>query len=269
MTLQYSDYDRDILIRTVIGEAGGESPEGQQAVAHVVLNRAHDPRWPGSISGVALQPKQFSAWNAGVGGNDLVRKYNPGDEAYERAAAAVDAVLSGQSSDITGGATHYYSPAGMQDHINKGEQSNSVPSWLASEAERRGGTTVPIGGHVFTGRSAAYDPENAVPYEVAYDPNGPAMQVPEIKQPSIGEQVAGWVPPITGNEQWDKTIGGVVAEGVDMGVDAAVGSAVKALFGGGGGAPLPPAHVPPMPQQPRMPQQPIMFKIKRSKNQEQ
>lgn len=142
---------RDIAIRTILGEAAGESPLGQAAVAHVLLNRAADPRWPSTLSEVALQPKQFSAWNKGAGGNHLVNKYSPGDAAYERVGAVYDAVISGSIADPTGGATHYYSPAGMQALVDQGAQSNLLPRWLQQENQRRGADPTTIGGHIFTG----------------------------------------------------------------------------------------------------------------------
>ena len=144
---------RDIVIRTVIGEAANEGPEGWAAVAAVLRNRAADPRWPDAVGAVALQPQQFSAWNSGAGGNDLVRRYGPGDQLYERIGQVVDQVMAG-GPDPTGGATHYYSPRGMQALVDEGSQSNLIPRWLQGERERRGGNDVTIGGHVFTGRAA-------------------------------------------------------------------------------------------------------------------
>lgn len=144
---------RDIAIRTILGEAANESPMGQAAVAHVLMNRARDPRWPSAIQDVALQPKQFSAWNEGAGGNNLVNKYGPGSSPYEKVGAIYDAVVSGQIADPTGGATHYYSPVGMEALVSQGAQSNLIPRWLDDENARRGGNTVTIGGHIFTGQA--------------------------------------------------------------------------------------------------------------------
>ena len=148
-----SAHDRDTMIRTVIGEANNQGPRGQEAVAHVLMNRAADRRFPSNLTAVAKQHKQFSAWNSGVGGNSLVRKYNPGSLQYNRAAKAVDRVLSGQSKDPTGGATHYYSPAGMRAHVRRGEQHNLLPRWLQAMNNERGGGPTKIGGHLFTGKA--------------------------------------------------------------------------------------------------------------------
>lgn len=156
--VNYTDRDLDILTRTIIGEAGGESWDGQIAVAHTILNRSMDPRFPNTIAEVALQPKQFSAWNSGVGGNSLPRNATPDSPQYRRAQEAALAALTGQVADMTGGATHYYSPAGMQAHVDRGEQSNLLPKWLQDETNRRGGENFTLGGHVFTGRREGWQP---------------------------------------------------------------------------------------------------------------
>ena len=63
-------------------------------------------------------------------------------------------VFEGRITDQTGGATHYYSPQGMQDLIEKGIQTNETPNWLQEENDRRGDTPIVIGDHVFTGKTA-------------------------------------------------------------------------------------------------------------------
>jgi len=266
--MEYSDYDRDILIRTVLGEAGGESGEGQQAVAHVILNRARDPRWPSSVSEVALQPKQFSAWNKGSGGNAHVN-IGPGSPAYEAAGAQVDAVLSGQSADVTGGATHYWSPAGMEKHVADGEQNYTVPRWAAAETERRGGQNAQIGGHIFTGQTEDYE-GGGVPPQYVYNPDGKPADVP----PPQAEAPEAEVPPmeITGVPAID----GAIEAGVGQAKDAAIGEAVKYVLGTGGGAPR--LQAPPIPSMPtsRVPMpRPVrgmgdtIFRIQRPKEREE
>ena len=166
---------RDIVIRTVLGEAAGEGPEGWAAVANVLKNRAMDPRWPDEVGAVALQPQQFSAWNKGAGGNSLVSSYSPDDPAYQRVGQVVDAVFGGQIPDNTGGATHYYSPAGMEKLVGDGDQPNLIPRWLQEETERRGGGTTIIGGQIFTGlregapKQVAPSGQVAMPHEAQVD----------------------------------------------------------------------------------------------------
>jgi len=145
--------DRDILIRTVIGEANGESMTGQAAVAHNVLNRTRDSRYPDRIKDVALQKDQYSTWrdpnaptgDALIGGNSLATRYNPGDRQYDRAAEVVDLVLSGEVPDMTNGAVNYYAPKGMRNGM--------APRWWASKLAESGGEFITIGGHRFAGKS--------------------------------------------------------------------------------------------------------------------
>lgn len=143
---------RDVLIRTGLGEAGGEGSDGLLAVLHTIQNRSKDSkkRWATDMGQVALEPQQFSAWNQGAGGN------NPGGinadgDAYKRAGLVVDAFLKGDTQDPTGGATHYYSPKGMQQLVSSGAQSNLTPRWFDQETQNRGANPVTIGGHIFTG----------------------------------------------------------------------------------------------------------------------
>ena len=127
------------------------SDAGQVAVAHVIMNRVADERWGDNPAEVSLQLKQFSAWNNGVGGNSLPTNLEEGSAEYEWIGRIVDGVAAGQIPDVTGGATHYYSPKGMEAHVAAGEQSNVVPTWLGRESQARGHQNVQIGGHIFTG----------------------------------------------------------------------------------------------------------------------
>ncbi len=162
---------RDIAIRTIIGEAANEGVDGWGAVANVLRNRARDPRWPSDVDAVALQRRQFSAWNKGAGGNTLVDRYGPEDDLYQRVGQTVDGVFAGDMPDNTGGATHYYSPQGMDALVAGGSQSNRLPRWLQEENDRRGGQTTNIGGHIFTGQAeGTYAPQNTP----ATGPQGPA-----------------------------------------------------------------------------------------------
>lgn len=149
---ELSTYERDVMVRTIIGEAANEGAVGQAAVAHTIRNRVMDERWGDDPAEVSLQFKQFSTWNDGAGGNGLPTKYNPGDALYDRVANIVDEVWSGQTGDMTGGATFYYSPAGMDALVNEGSQGNRLPNWLNEQNADRGAAPAVIGGHVFTGR---------------------------------------------------------------------------------------------------------------------
>lgn len=147
-----NEYDRDAVIRTVAAEAGNESRRGQVAVASVIRNRIEDSRFGNDVSSVVFAPGQFSAWNNDGTGNSIGRNIDPNSEAYKEIGNAVDDVFLGFAVDPTQGATHYYSPRGMQEYVTNGHQTNTRPTWLAEQAAESGGT-VTIGNHVFAGKA--------------------------------------------------------------------------------------------------------------------
>lgn len=128
---QLSDYQRDVLIRTALGEARGEGVEGMADVLQVIFNRANSGQFPSDPAAVALQDKQFSTWNKGEGGNNP-QQFRPSDPIYKSAERALDAVLGGRP-DPTGGALFYHTPA-----VN--------PSW-ARAVNKHG--TIERNGHIF------------------------------------------------------------------------------------------------------------------------
>jgi spore germination cell wall hydrolase CwlJ-like protein len=99
LTTSAGDYA--CLVQAVFFDAGIDPDVGQEAVAHVVLNRVRDGRWPRTPCAVVWQPRQFT-WTRD-GKSDLVPVTAPN---ARRAMAAVDRVLAG-SVDHTRGATCY------------------------------------------------------------------------------------------------------------------------------------------------------------------
>lgn len=122
----------DILARTLWGEARGEGQRGMEAVAAVIMNRARHPtRWPNDPAGVAQQPWQFSAWNAGDPNRPLMQRVTSQDPQFHAALAIARRAIRGELTDPTGGANHFHTHA-------------VAPSWS------RGQTPVLIlGGHRF------------------------------------------------------------------------------------------------------------------------
>lgn len=57
---QFSDMDRDRLMRIAMAEAEGEDTFGKAAVMEVVLNRVADSRYPENIHDVLFQDGQFT-----------------------------------------------------------------------------------------------------------------------------------------------------------------------------------------------------------------
>jgi hypothetical protein len=133
--------ERDLLIRTVYGEAGGEGERGQAAVASVIRNRLQSGRFGGSLTDVISAPGQFngSPTDARYGG--AARALEAGSAQYEAIARIVDQVLFGIRPDPTGGALNFYNP------------SASAPDWGAGMSGK-----TRIGSHVFGTVGAPFHP---------------------------------------------------------------------------------------------------------------
>jgi spore germination cell wall hydrolase CwlJ-like protein len=136
--MSVTDKDRDMLARTLWGEARGESLAGQIAVAWTIRNRVNDGKlrswWGEGYAGVCLAPHQFSCWNK----NDPNFAYLSGARQIPfrelvQARIAADQVIDGKVPDPTGGATHYYAIA-----------MKTAPAWAAKAK-----LTLKLGGHVF------------------------------------------------------------------------------------------------------------------------
>lgn len=138
VTIPATFADLEIMARTVYGEARGEIPAGQIAVAWCIRNRAEidlgndgKPDWWGEgISGVCLKPYQFSCWLP----NDPMSPKIKAAKTAQLAAClqACFAVLVGEAPDPTNGATHYYAA------------SIDAPKWAAGKTP-----VAAIGAHRF------------------------------------------------------------------------------------------------------------------------
>lgn len=105
--------DREVLARTLWGEARGEGLVGQLAVAWTIRNRVFDGKnkswWGEGYAGVCQAKWQFSCWNS----NDPNFAYLSGAKPipagqFKQCLEAANAVIDGTVDDMTGGATHYY-----------------------------------------------------------------------------------------------------------------------------------------------------------------
>jgi spore germination cell wall hydrolase CwlJ-like protein len=133
-----TDKDRDILARTLWGEARGEGLAGQIAVAWTIRNRVNDGKnrswWGEGYAGVCLKPWQFSCWNK----NDPNFSYLIGSKPipagqFAQAKIAADKVITGKVPDPSGGATHYYATT-----------MPKPPTWVKGAKE-----TLRLGHHLF------------------------------------------------------------------------------------------------------------------------
>jgi N-acetylmuramoyl-L-alanine amidase len=137
-------------VRTLYGEARGETYEGKVAVAHVILERQavakamkqrtgknHPLFGDGSLSGVCLAPYQFSCWNpSDPNAAKLAALKLPdalGDSSLLDCLAAMSAALAGREKPLPAGCLHYF-VAGM----------TNPPKWAAGLTP-----AVQVGAHVF------------------------------------------------------------------------------------------------------------------------
>jgi tape measure domain-containing protein len=114
--------ERELAIRTLIGEAIGESDAGLAAVANVIKNRYGSGKFGGSLSDVITAPGQFSVWNKGDPAGDMARGVSVDDARFKRAAAIWDAVASGAIPDNTAGSVNYANKAtatSKEDWLNR------------------------------------------------------------------------------------------------------------------------------------------------------
>ncbi len=99
----------DLIARTVYGEARGErSIVSLEAIAHVILNRAHNKagKWPTSIKKVILQKNQFSCWNKSDPNYEVIKNVSLNDPDFRKSYLATLRALKG--ADFTKGANHYH-----------------------------------------------------------------------------------------------------------------------------------------------------------------
>ena len=98
-----SSHARLIWARTVVGEARGESPKGQLAVAFVPWNRAQLSGR--TVAQECLRPWQFSCWNKDDPNRAIILAM--GAQALAPFLAHIDAVLE-QAPDPSQHATFYH-----------------------------------------------------------------------------------------------------------------------------------------------------------------
>lgn len=155
--------DSVVLALTLYGEARGEGQKGQEAVAHVILNRVarakafreargrkHPLFGDASVSGACLTPWQFSCWNKGDPNRErLVQAWTTGGaslrlEEWVRLWTVASEALDGATVDPTKGSTHYCTKAlwGDDENPRAWHSATSLAAGLTHERAR-------IGGHVF------------------------------------------------------------------------------------------------------------------------
>ncbi len=99
----------------VYHEARGESRIGQQAVAHVVLNRRKSGRYPTTLCAVIWQRSQFS-WTIRPVGSLVPRE----SASWERSQLVALEAVTGKSADTSAGAMYFSPRRGWKPRIRIG-----------------------------------------------------------------------------------------------------------------------------------------------------
>ncbi|QDO97251.1 cell wall hydrolase [Ferrovibrio terrae] len=104
------DAETRCLALSVYWEGKTETREGQLAVAHTVLNRTKNPKFPNTICGVVAQKPegrkkgcQFSWWCDGK------RDEPKDDKDWHEAVDVAKATMKAEAGDPTGGALYFHS----------------------------------------------------------------------------------------------------------------------------------------------------------------
>lgn len=101
-----SNWDEEVLARTLYGEARGERREGIEAVAAVMMNRLKAGRWGKRAASVCLARKQFSCWDDG--NRERMAAVDSTDAAFVVCQEVALLALTGQLVDPTQGSLHYH-----------------------------------------------------------------------------------------------------------------------------------------------------------------
>ena len=98
---------RDCLADAIYHEAKNTGAVGLQAVGHVVMNRADDPRFPSSVCGVVREGEERGRCQFSFRCDGIAETY-PDRAAHQRALALAEKFLQKRPRDITGGALFFH-----------------------------------------------------------------------------------------------------------------------------------------------------------------
>lgn len=143
MTLSIKEIlnDKDILARTIYGEARGEllkfGKNSLYAIGYVVLNRFKRGIYGKTIKDICLKPYQFSCWNKRDINYNKIYQLKILDGIFNCCYSIAEQLVENQNftiqinEDCTNGATHYHHKA-------------IKPYWIKEEFK-----TVSLGSHIF------------------------------------------------------------------------------------------------------------------------
>lgn len=127
-------------------EARGEGSEGQTAVACVIRNRVikNSTNYYAEI----VKPWQFSSITA-KGDPQLGLFPSAFDKQWEQCQEIAQNVIFGQIQDVTGGATLYWNPKGIESNHTFTTLMGSTVAFPDSWNPHKVSETVQIGDHIF------------------------------------------------------------------------------------------------------------------------
>ena len=143
MTLSIKEIlnDKDILARTIYGEARGEllkyGKKSLYAIGYVVLNRLKRGIYGKTIKDICLKPYQFSCWNERDINYNKIHQLKILDGAFNYCYTIAEQLITNKNfnihinEDCTNGATHYHHKA-------------IKPYWIKEEFK-----TISLGSHIF------------------------------------------------------------------------------------------------------------------------
>ena len=98
----------DCMTAAIYYEAGFEGPDGERAVAQVVINRLRNPLFPKTVCGVVFQGSDRPTGCQFTFTCDGALAHQPQPQAWERARQVAVAALHGYVMKKVGNATHYH-----------------------------------------------------------------------------------------------------------------------------------------------------------------
>ncbi len=97
----------ECLADAVYYEAANQSPQGQAAIAQVVLNRVRHPAYPKSICGVVYQGAPYRGCQFTFACDGSLAR-TPARDAWQTARAVAEHALAGYVETSVGASTHYH-----------------------------------------------------------------------------------------------------------------------------------------------------------------
>lgn len=129
------DKEQIIFVATIYGEAGGCSETAWQVIANVIMNRRNDKHW-GEYSSITeiIEHSGFDAYTNENNMYKIAKSYLDNRDytnaEIEKMISLVIPIYEGETTDISNGATMYYSPGAQKElHEKYPEKYKEKPNW--------------------------------------------------------------------------------------------------------------------------------------------